>query len=276
MLTAEQVRSFHENGFVEGFPVYDARQVDEMGSALAAVLAGESEGSPEYTVGLAAKGPGDRMAVTQTVNAFCADPVFHRHIYNPHITTACAALLGVDSLRVFHDQILIKPPGGGKVIPWHQDYMYWQIIAEPRMMTCWMPLDDATTENGCMMFVPRSHKWGLFDFIDLGGNMEKLFDDPKMPPGETIEIVPLPTKAGHCTFHHSLTFHGTSINTTDRPRRAVIVHYMAGDSRYNAAKDHVVSKYISCADGEVISSEMLPLVFHKGEPVSPDEGNDRE
>jgi len=269
MLSPEQVAFFQQNGYVEGGAIYTADDVVRIGDALDRVLAGESEGSPEYTVGLAAKGPDDKKAVLQTVNAFCADPVFHEHVFNPKITAAAAQLLGVDSLRVFHDQVLIKPPGGGKVVPWHQDYMYWQIIADPRMITCWIPLDDATEANGCMMFVPRSHTWGLFESIDLGGDMNKLLGDARLPAGEKIEVIPVPTKAGHCTFHHSLTFHGTSINTTDRSRRAIIVHYMDGASRYNAAKKHVVEKYIDVADGEVIVSDMLPLVFDKGKPVSP-------
>ena len=117
-----------------------------------------------------------------------------------------------------------------------------------------------------MMFVPRSHKWGLFDHIDLGGKFEHLLNDPKLPPGEKVEVVSMPTKAGHCTFHHSLTFHGTSINTTSRPRRAVICHFMSGRSRYNAKHDHVMRKYVQVADGEEFREDMFPLVFDAGVP----------
>jgi phytanoyl-CoA hydroxylase len=267
MLTSEQVEFFHENGYLQGPRILSDDQLVELRAALDRVLRGESEGKPEYIVGLGQKDDSDTKAVNQTVNAWCADPVFRRHIHNPAITTAVAQLLGTDEVRLWHDQVLIKPPGGGKVVPWHQDWMYWQMVDRPDMLTCWIPLTDATEQNGCMMFVPRSHKWGLFEFIDLGGDMSKLLEVAQVPEGEKIEVVACPTKAGYCTFHHSLTFHGTSINQTDKARSAVIAHYMSGDCRYTAKTEHPMKKHTTVAIGERLTGEMYPLVYANGSPV---------
>lgn len=273
MLSAEQIAFFRENGFVQGPRLLDDSQLEAMRDAVTRVLKGESERQAEYTVGLPTKEGQEAKAVTQTLNAWQADRVIRYHILGSRVAEACAQLLDVSQLRLFHDQILIKPPGGGNVVPWHQDYMYWQIVDRPEMITCWMPLDDATEENGCMLFVPRSHTWGLFPTVDFGSDFETLLREANAPVGEKLEIVPLPTKAGHCTFHHALTFHGTSINRTNRPRRAVIGHYMSGACRYRAAGEHYLKKHIQLEDGAEFDDALFPTVLGASDQSAAGGGN---
>ena len=62
----------------------------------------------------------------------------------------------------FDFDMLISKEGGSTVeTPWHQDESYWLDLSDKRALSFWFPMEDATTENGCMWFVPGSHREGL-------------------------------------------------------------------------------------------------------------------
>ena len=71
-------------------------------------------------------------------------------------------LLGT-GFRLFHDQLFIKPAKHGSVVAWHQDYSYLTWSTPMSHLTYWMGLDNVDTENGCMYYVPESHRWGLLE-----------------------------------------------------------------------------------------------------------------
>jgi ectoine hydroxylase-related dioxygenase (phytanoyl-CoA dioxygenase family) len=112
---------------------------------------------------------------------------------------------------------MFKPARHGGIKPWHQDYAYWASL-KPEQVTCWMALDEATPENGCMQLIPGSHKWGLVKHI-----REELQVDPKNLPMEMVKIAPM--KPGSILCFHVLTFHYSGPNTSDKSRRALIVDY---------------------------------------------------
>ena len=114
-------------------------------------------------------------------------------------------------------KIMFKPARHGGIKPWHQDYAYWASL-KPEQVTCWMALDDATPENGCMQLIPGSHKWGLVKHI-----RDELQVDPKNLPLEMVKVAPM--KAGSILCFHVLTFHYSGPNTSDKSRRALIVDY---------------------------------------------------
>jgi len=113
-----------------------------------------------------------------------------------------------------------KPPRIGEALPWHQDEAYWEPTLVYRALGCWMPLDDATIENGCMSFIPGSHRSEILPHRHVG-------DDPTVhalctTPDEAdiARAVPAPVPAGGAVMHHSRTLHRSGPNTTDRARRA--------------------------------------------------------
>ena len=83
-------------------------------------------------------------------------------------------LLGGRGVRFWHDQLFCKPAHHGGVVAWHQDYSYWTRTVEMQHLTCWCGLDDATEENGCLQYVPGSHRWGLLEKPALAGAMDGL------------------------------------------------------------------------------------------------------
>ena len=95
------------------------------------------------------------------LGAWLIDTAFHDVLFHPAITVKAAQLLGVERLRFWHDQVFYKPPRHPGVVTWHQDYSYWTRSTPAGHVTCWIGLDDSTLENGCVHYVPGSHRWGL-------------------------------------------------------------------------------------------------------------------
>src|SRR5205085_5556010 len=101
------------------------------------------------------------------------------------------------------------------------------VIQPADLVSAWMPLEDATVENGCMWMVPRSHLWGPHKGGAIGTNPDFTPDyDPSLiPEAESVEWVPCELKAGEVMFHHCLTWHGGLPNTSEKGRPAIAVHY---------------------------------------------------
>ena len=72
-----------------------------------------------------------------------------------------------------------------------------------------------------------------------------------------------PVRKGEVHFHHSLTWHGSHANTSGRPRRALAIHYMTEETRYNAAGTHLMQKFATVADGQMLEGDHFPLVWSK-------------
>ena len=179
-----------------------------------------------------------------------AEPAFAAHLVNDRIVPMVAALMGADTVRVWHDQMQLKPPFIGGPTIWHQDFPYWPVISPPNLVSAWVALEDADEANGCMSMARRSHAWGAYRGGTIGDteNYAPDYDPTFLPRGETVETVACPVKAGSVVFHHCLTWHGAPPNRTERPRPAIAVHYMPGDTRYTPhGKAHLVEKHIAVA-----------------------------
>ena len=123
---------------------------------------------------------------------------------------------------MYGDQLFMKSPVTGTAQPWHQDSASWRDIFPMDLVTAWTAIDDATLDNGCLRFVPGTHRWGMLS----GQRLSHFIDDLET---ERWPAVPVPVRAGGISFHHSLTLH-TSKNTSPTRRRAYAIHYMRASS----------------------------------------------
>lgn len=215
----------------------------------------------------------DTPGLRQTDNCHWSDHTLRGLAVDPLIGQIAARLLQTKSTRLWHDQLLYKP-GTGKTgtkakanVGWHQDYSYWQCVAEPALVTAWVAFDDVSLANGCMQVVPGSHKRGLMNVNDFyEQDIEKQETGLKESLGPLFKPVPVEMKAGQASFHHALTIHGSGANTTDRPRRSMAIHLMSGESRYRAGtKDdhHMNVRLFQPKDGERFVGDGLPLLYQE-------------
>jgi ectoine hydroxylase-related dioxygenase (phytanoyl-CoA dioxygenase family) len=232
--TPRQIEFYRENGYVTGPRVLSDEQIRVLHDRIDGILTGRIE-FPEHLKGetttkSSAKG---QLRSVKVVNIFRHDPVFAEVLGNPEIGNLANDLM-VSPVRVWEDQMIYKPPFDDQaVLNWHQDYTYWDQVGPPEMGTCWIALDDATVDNGCMHVVPGSHRWKMsYKREDVDpADANWLFKQPGIPGGAALTPVPCEVKAGHCHFHHCLTFHGSFGNKTGNTRRSYILHLMPGNTR---------------------------------------------
>jgi ectoine hydroxylase-related dioxygenase (phytanoyl-CoA dioxygenase family) len=132
-------------------------------------------------------------------------------------------LLG-DSCIAQGEHAILKPARVGAETPWHQDEAYWGDEAEYNAISIWIPLQDATLTNGCMWFIPGTHKGEIVPHHCINHDVRVHgleMDEP--PPREKAVACPIP--AGGCTIHHCRTMHYAGANTSDEPRRAYILGF---------------------------------------------------
>ena len=161
---------------------------------------------------------------------------FHGHWAGPlHVRTAAVARLlleeegegdgdgdGDDPTVFDFDMLIYKAAHTDTAVPWHQDAGYWpSALPDTRAVSCWVALDDATVDNGCMWFVPGSHRGALLPHAPAAEGSHVLAAEGV---GEE-DGLPVPLAAGSATFHAGRTLHYTRGNTTAHPRRAYITNY---------------------------------------------------
>jgi ectoine hydroxylase-related dioxygenase (phytanoyl-CoA dioxygenase family) len=167
-------------------------------------------------------------AFIQSMNLWMIDARVREFVFARRFAKVAADLMGVDGVRLYHDQSLFKEPGGG-ITPWHQDQVYWPLDTN-NTITMWMPLVDVPTEVGSVVFASRSQHGG-----DLGGSaigddsqayFEHLIEQRRF---ETVSHAPM--RAGDATFHSGWTLHGAPANETTTMRSVMTIIYFADGAR---------------------------------------------
>jgi ectoine hydroxylase-related dioxygenase (phytanoyl-CoA dioxygenase family) len=141
---------------------------------------------------------------------------------------AAAELMGVDGVRLYHDQALYKEPGGG-FTPWHQDQTYWPLDTT-HTITLWMPLVDIPPSVGSMRFASGSHAFGNLGFEGIGDDSQEYFEDLIAKRGFEVSTHGA-LRAGDATFHAGWTIHGAAGNPSTAMRSVMTIIYFADGVR---------------------------------------------
>lgn len=260
-LSAEKVAQYHERGFIKGPRVLDAHQIEVLREGLERIRTGENPRLGElYEIDDAWKRAPEQN-VFHFLGAWRIDEAFHDLLFHPAITVPASQLLGSPRVRFWHDQVFYKPARHPGVVAWHQDYSYWTRSVPPRHLTVWIGLDDSTVENGCIQFVPGSHRWPLLPKLQLLENMEGIRSVLSPEQLEQFKPEPMELKAGECSIHHCMTLHGSYGNLSDRPRRGVVVNFMHPESRSADGKKPLLLHTPIIPEGELIEGADFPIVY---------------
>jgi hypothetical protein len=165
-LTQEEIDEFNERGFLPREELLTPLEVKALHLRLEDIGNEVVEFPPQYVQiePLVNSGELEKDSVRfnnvrKIWNLTKYDALFREYARHPAILDVVHSLLG-PNLKIYVDQTLCKPPRVGSAKPPHQDSAYWTSIDPPNLVICWMALDDATEENGCMRFIPGSHKLG--------------------------------------------------------------------------------------------------------------------
>jgi hypothetical protein len=186
-------------------------------------------------------------------------PGFHDLLWNPAFLMPASQLLD-GGVRFWHDQLFCKPAHQGGVVAWHQDYSYWTRTRPMAHLSCWVGLDDSTRENGCVHYVPGSHRWDLLPITGLAKDMhaiEQVLTDEQKAEFKPIAIE---LKAGECSFHHPLMVHGSYENRSEQPRRGAVINVFRDGVR-SASNDPLLDGVPPIPAGEKLAGQFFPLLF---------------
>ncbi|MBM3213641.1 phytanoyl-CoA dioxygenase family protein [Candidatus Poribacteria bacterium] len=163
-------------------------------------------------------------AFLQVMNLWIDDASVRQYVFAKRFAKIAADLMGVSSVRLYHDQALFKEPGGGHT-PWHQDQYYWPLGTD-NTVTMWMPLVDLSPEMGTMRFADGSHQQAYRATIGISDESEAALG--RLVAGTGLPVTQTPAmRAGDATFHSGWTLHAASGNPTSRAREVMTVIYFA-------------------------------------------------
>lgn len=238
MVTPEQVASFHERGYLRLEQLLDPEEVEGLRERLEEVLAGSVRWQDDcfQTLDPAVYRAPSGLPMPEGIQGPARqDERFRAVADHPRLVAIMRALIGPGATR-YTDQVILKTPRISPTTYFHQDGFYWRNSGE-RTVNCWIALDDAGPGNGCLTFLPGSHRLGLQEH-------EAYFDDPALHHGRTgrpfqrLRIpldrvdhaaeAPEPVPAGGCLLFTKYTWHRSDPNRSDRQRRAYAVAYHDG------------------------------------------------
>lgn len=259
-LTKAQLDFYAEYGYVSDIRFLSGEQVDKLNEELKLLIDPHYPGNTFFHEYHSNESSDPNSVLFHALGAWRITPGFHDVLWNPAFVMAANQLLGNRGVRFWHDQLFYKPAMHGGVVAWHQDYSYWTRTIPMHHLTCWIGLDDANTQNGCLYYVPKSHRWGLLEKPELAGDMDGL--NQYLTPGQITEFKPVPIelKKGYGTFHHPLLVHGSYENKSSHMRRAFVLNAFA-DGTLSDSDKALMTGAAPIPKGQKMGGQYHPLLF---------------
>lgn len=201
-------------------------------------------------------------AFLQIYNLWRQNETLRSFVLSKRFGHVAAKLMGVEKVRLYHDQALFKEPGGGPT-PWHQDQYYWPLDTN-NTITMWMPLIDLDETMGIMRFASETHKLGYVKAEAISDASEEFFKDFVKDNGFRVDGTSK-ANAGDATFHSGWTLHNAPGNQSSTMREVMTIIYFADKTRvlkpdhHNRELDHS-TWLMSVPPGEYAASELNPLI----------------
>src|SRR5260221_4560421 len=258
-LSDEQVAFYHENGYLAGIRILNDAKIEQLREELQGLFDPKHPGNELFHEYHTNESPDSSKVLFHALGAWRIAPGFHDLIWHPAFTVPASQLLG-GPVRFWHDQLFCKPAQHGSVVAWHQDYSYWTRTKPMAHLTCWCGLDDSSLENGCVQYVPGSHRWGLLQKPVIAGDMNGIVHYLNEAQRQQFKPVAIETKAGFGIFHHPLTLHGSGENKSKNPRRAFVINAVA-DGVSSDADEPLLAGVSSICKGQKLDGQFFPLLF---------------
>lgn len=231
-VTDEHIAQFHDQGYLVVNHAFTLSEVQDAIDGLLYLLSGKETEYKNVMFEKKARGaaldalsPEQRQDYVRKFMWFVDyDARLNAMATHPKLINLATRLIG-EAPALFQDMALLKPPKIGREKPWHQDHAYFDLPLTTTVVGVWIALDEATTENGCMVIYPNSHKAGpVVHFQRRDWQICDTF-------GRQQEVIAVPLKPGGALFFHSLIQHGTPANNSTHRRRAVQFHYAPASAK---------------------------------------------
>ena len=274
-LSPDQISRFQTDGFLVLDQFLDEGELEEWRTVIMDAVQDRLALDPEVQRAFNAKYGSDELKLqnqddpetfyanvfTQCLRLADSHADTARLIRDPRLGELAATLAGVDGVRIWHDQALFKPPYGNQTT-WHMDVPYWAFHTR-QSVSMWIPLDDATLDNGCLWYLPGTHQLATYDLVPITENMRDVFR--AYPEWMSLEARSAPVPAGGLVVHNSMIAHSAGPNMTREPRRAMTVAFFPDGLTYNGNFDTLpVEYYTDLKVGDCLKDDRyVPLTWQR-------------
>src|SRR5258705_2632088 len=258
-LNDDQIEFYREHGYLACVRLLKEEQIEALKDEVIELVDPKHPGNSLLYQFNSNESADPQKILFHALGAWRIAPGLHDILWHPAFTVAASQLLE-GAVRFWHDQIFYKPAHHGGVVLWHQDYSYWTRTQPMAHLSCWIGLDDSTRENGCINYVPGSHRWNLLPRVDFANDMDAIRDALTPEQRRQFKPVAIELKRGECAFHHPLMVHGSYENRTDTPRRAVVLNVFR-DGVMSASDAPPLEGVPAVPAGQQMSGRFFPLLL---------------
>jgi ectoine hydroxylase-related dioxygenase (phytanoyl-CoA dioxygenase family) len=216
-ISQKEIQFFEENGYLVVENLIDGETIEEYKQIYNDFIDGKIDVGDNRRDLKGEDKQAKKESITQILVPSRYLPALKDSVYYKKISLVARQLLGED-LEIDFDMLINKPPHSNAITPWHQDCAYWIDMPDKRAISAWMPLDEATLDNGCMWYIPASHLKPMRKHTSTAKN-GALSCEAFESEAVYVELQP-----GSVVLHHGATVHYSRGNTTDSQRRAMIVN----------------------------------------------------
>jgi ectoine hydroxylase-related dioxygenase (phytanoyl-CoA dioxygenase family) len=258
-LTSEQVEFYREHGYLAGVKILNDDQIEVLREELRELVDPGHPGNKLFYEFNSNESADPEKILFHALGAWRITPGFHDLLWNPGFCVPAWQLLE-GPVRFWHDQLFYKPAHHGGVVIWHQDYSYWTRTQPMAHLSCWIGLDDSTRENGCVHYVPGSHRWNLLPREDFANDMDTIKGTLTEEQKRAFNPKAIELKKGECSFHHPLMVHGSYENRTEGPRRGAVINVIRDGVR-SFSDEPLLEGVPHIPAGEKLGGQFFPLLF---------------
>jgi ectoine hydroxylase-related dioxygenase (phytanoyl-CoA dioxygenase family) len=252
-LSPGAVEAFRRDGYVKLRDVCSAPALLALRRHLEALFARTLDGAP------AMRFPSLEMMWT-------VDPVARAFVLSRRLARLAAELLGVDAVRLYHDNALSKLPGCGRT-PWHYDAHHYPIASE-HVVTVWVPLQPTPRAMGPLAFARGIDTWRLVadvPFSKFDDSYDRRIAQTLRDGGVVVDDAPF--ELGEVSFHHTRSLHTAGPNRTDLARMALATTYLEDGARLVDSPTLISGDYEKfmpgVTPGGAIASALNPVLFDR-------------
>ncbi len=214
ILTKEQVATFNREGYLTKMRIFSTEEMTEIRRYFDDLLARTlAAGGNSYSIATAHLRYG---------------PVYDL-LTDPRIVARVKDLLG-ENVVAWGSHFFCKMPGDGKRVSWHQDSSYWPLTPS-KAVTAWLAIDDASVENACMRFIPRTHHLGHLTYTLSENDNANVLNQTVEGAENLGQPVDVELQAGEISIHSDLLLHGSEANESNRRRCGLTLRYCPVDVR---------------------------------------------
>ena len=259
-LTSNQITSYRENGFLIIDDLLNGAELSLWRSSVDEAIE-QHLNRPDAHHNQKGEESYYKNVFVQCVNLWKTSERVKELILVPTLGQLATDLAGTSGVRLYHDHAMVKHPWANPT-NFHVDNPYDPFYSHQAIML-WVALDDATVQNGCLYFLPGTHKTSGFE---IGGSLGEagigeLFRE--YPEWSEIEPCAAEMKAGAGVFISGMVAHAAGPNMTRHPRRAFAMLFMPEDATFNGKKSALPDELFARLEvGDVLADDVhLPLIF---------------